>query len=252
MNNYCVYKHTSPSGKVYIGIAKDVKHRWRGDGRGYKGSTRFWYAIQKYGWDNFKHEILAEKLSKEDACSMEIDLIEKCQSMNPAYGYNLTTGGENFTFSPESIEKLRLSQMGHDVPDHVKDTLRKCKSIPIVCLETGEIYENALVAAEDTNLCYTSIRKNVRGLQSKCGDFHFAKLSDYENGTIPEFVAKPSVYRKVLCETTGEIFDNISDASRRTGLSRRSLSYACNGKNSTCGKKKWRFIDTPWEDKHGK
>ena len=22
MNNYCVYKHTSPSGKVYVGITK--------------------------------------------------------------------------------------------------------------------------------------------------------------------------------------------------------------------------------------
>lgn len=29
MNNYCVYKHTSPSGKVYVGITKlKPKYRW--------------------------------------------------------------------------------------------------------------------------------------------------------------------------------------------------------------------------------
>lgn len=29
MNNYCVYKHTSPSGKVYAGITKlKPKYRW--------------------------------------------------------------------------------------------------------------------------------------------------------------------------------------------------------------------------------
>ena len=36
MNNYCVYKHTSPSGKVYVGITKlKPKYRWN-NGKGYK------------------------------------------------------------------------------------------------------------------------------------------------------------------------------------------------------------------------
>ena len=68
MNNlWCVYKHTSPSGKVYIGIAKDVKHRWRNNGAGYKGSTRIANAIKKYGWDKLKHEILFQNLTREEA-----------------------------------------------------------------------------------------------------------------------------------------------------------------------------------------
>ena len=74
---WSVYKHTSPSGKVYIGIAKDVRHRWRNNGNGYRGSTRIWYAIQKYGWDNFLHEIVAENLTRDEACEMEIALIKK-------------------------------------------------------------------------------------------------------------------------------------------------------------------------------
>lgn len=36
MNNYCVYKHTSPSGKVYIGITNQKPtRRWR-EGEGYR------------------------------------------------------------------------------------------------------------------------------------------------------------------------------------------------------------------------
>lgn len=35
MNNYCVYKHTSPSGKVYVGITElKPKYRWN-NGKGY-------------------------------------------------------------------------------------------------------------------------------------------------------------------------------------------------------------------------
>lgn len=94
-NTWSVYKHTSPSGKVYIGISKysPIK-RWRG-GKGYCNNKYFTNAINKYGWDNFKHEILYADLSKEDACRLEIELIAKYDSTNPDCGYNLSTGGEN-------------------------------------------------------------------------------------------------------------------------------------------------------------
>ena len=59
---FIVYKHTSPNGKVYIGMTclKPIQ-RWKKDGSGYKRNTHFWGAIQKYGWENFKHEILSAK-----------------------------------------------------------------------------------------------------------------------------------------------------------------------------------------------
>ena len=58
-NKYFVYKHTSPSGKVYIGITrqKRVYRRWS-NGYGYKKGTLIRNAINKYGWENIKHEIL--------------------------------------------------------------------------------------------------------------------------------------------------------------------------------------------------
>ena len=69
---YIVYKHTSPSGKVYIGItSRTPEARWGKDGVEYKLNKHFWNAIQKYGWDNFDHEILCTNLNYEDACKKE-------------------------------------------------------------------------------------------------------------------------------------------------------------------------------------
>lgn len=64
-NKYCVYKHTAPDGRVYIGITgNDPKIRWS-SGSGYRNNTYFTRCIKKYGWTNFKHEILFDKLSKK-------------------------------------------------------------------------------------------------------------------------------------------------------------------------------------------
>ena len=55
-NNYKVYKHTTPNGKVYIGITcQDPQKRW-GYGCNYKNQRYFSTAIKKYGWDNITHE----------------------------------------------------------------------------------------------------------------------------------------------------------------------------------------------------
>lgn len=91
---YTVYKHTSPSNKVYIGITmQKVSKRWQ-NGRGYIANTYFYRAIQKYGWNNIKHEILYENLNKEDAQLIEIELIKEYKSYDYHFGYNLSLGGE--------------------------------------------------------------------------------------------------------------------------------------------------------------
>lgn len=118
-SNYVVYIHTTPVNKVYIGItSKRCSIRWHTDGSGYRnGHKHFWNAIQKYGWDNIKHEIVAENLSKEDACKLEQELIAKYKANNSQYGYNQSLGGESGTFgwkqSEETKKKRSESLKGH-------------------------------------------------------------------------------------------------------------------------------------------
>lgn len=110
--NYCVYKHTSPSGKVYIGITmQEVKKRWR-NGLGYKKNKFFYRAIQKYGWENIKHEILFSGLSEKEAKQKEIELIALYKSNYSKHGYNQTLGGEGckgYKFTED--QKRRLSEI---------------------------------------------------------------------------------------------------------------------------------------------
>ena len=57
---FTVYRHTSPSGKIYIGITcQDVRNRWQ-NGKTYKDSTHFKRAIRKYGIENFSIEQIEE------------------------------------------------------------------------------------------------------------------------------------------------------------------------------------------------
>ena len=105
---YIVYKHTSPSNKVYIGItSKDVRQRWY-NGFGYQTQLYFFKAIVKYGWVNFKHEILYEGLNEEDAKLKEIELISKYNATDIHYGYNIDSGGDNHLVNKETREKIHI------------------------------------------------------------------------------------------------------------------------------------------------
>lgn len=91
---YYVYKHTTPANKVYIGITCiNPSHRWN-NGKGYQLQL-FGKAVDKYGWNNIKHEILFDSLTKEEAEQKEIELIAFYKSNQKEYGYNVSSGGEN-------------------------------------------------------------------------------------------------------------------------------------------------------------
>lgn len=93
---FTIYKHISPSGKVYVGITSNPpKWRWGRKGTGYttSGDQKVMKsAILKYGWENFKHVIILEGVSESEAKYAEKYLIRwyKLHKMS----YNMTDGGE--------------------------------------------------------------------------------------------------------------------------------------------------------------
>ena len=78
-----LYKHTTPNGKVYIGITsqKNINRRWK-NGYGYSRHPYFNKAIEEFGWNNIKHEVLFENLSKEEADLLEQMYISLYDSNN--------------------------------------------------------------------------------------------------------------------------------------------------------------------------
>lgn len=91
--NYSVYVHINKkdNNKCYVGISKNPKKRWN-NGLGYKEQYKFYNAIKKYGWDSFKHIILMQNLTLEQAWQKEKEYIKKYNSIED--GYNVSEGGQ--------------------------------------------------------------------------------------------------------------------------------------------------------------
>lgn len=107
-NNYYVYKHLVPNGKIYIGITKqNPNRRWR-NGHGYIDSILFFNAIIKYGWINIKHEILDQNVSFEKACELEKYYIQLYKSNDSNYGYNIKSGYSNKTIKKTKENKTKI------------------------------------------------------------------------------------------------------------------------------------------------
>ena len=105
--NYLVYVHTNKiNGKKYVGQSSNIVERWRNGGKNYFSSIKVFRAIQKYGWENFTHEILYENLNKEAANKIERDLIRKYDSINN--GYNIQEGGYT-SLTQNSLDKMSKS-----------------------------------------------------------------------------------------------------------------------------------------------
>lgn len=109
-----VYKHTSPSGKSYIGVTTKEKpeKRWS-KGRGYLTHRKFNNAIQKYGWENFTHEILAELCyeQKEQLLKSlsELEIYYAKQFDTMLNGYNDSVGLIQKEITIETRARMRTS-----------------------------------------------------------------------------------------------------------------------------------------------
>lgn len=105
-----IYKLTSPSGKSYIGqTVRSIEDRFKQHVNRARlddklGCTYLNAAIKKYGFDNFKHEILLE-INNNLLDEYEIKLIDVYNTLEPN-GYNLTKGGHTTQYSEASKKKM--------------------------------------------------------------------------------------------------------------------------------------------------
>lgn len=270
---YCVYKHTSPSGKVYIGITcQKVEYRWD-NGNGYKGQV-FYRAIQKYGWDNITHEILYCNLSREDACEMEIKLINFYNSSNNKFGYNQTKGGDYpwITGKKHSIStkrKIGMSNKGRKLTKEQYEkicianrSMEKIKAHAeahkrkVICIDTMEIFDSVKEASIIKNAPKVSDCCNRYYGRKSSNGYHFMYLEEYNklkvnelNKLISEMFSnnshsvKTNIKRgisnsyEVICLNNSMIFNTVKDASIFANVTSSTLNNAVNGKLLSAGKK---------------
>lgn len=285
IKNYSVYAHINKiNGKIYIGVTSQIpKRRWGKNGNGYKTSRYFWNAIQKYKWENFHHDIIAEHLTKNEAENFEKRLIKELKSKNSKFGYNLTDGGDGMTgaiLTDEARKNRSLAQKGKHIGSnnsfygkhHSKKTreylskLKKGKykggdswnSKRVICINTNMVFNSITEAAKYYNIkSSTSILLNCQG-EKKCGgEFDGEKLmwayydENYNPSNYINLTYKRPGTREVICLTTGKIFKSAAEAGRYYNIDKSQISSCCNhkyGYNTTRGidnfeRFEWAFYD---------
>ena len=102
-----IYKVTSPNSKVYIGqTCQKLKARWASHVC-QKGCIKLHNAINKYGKNNFKLEVLTVAHTQEVADYCERYFIVRYDSIKS--GYNIKDGGANGKPSAEARLKMSIS-----------------------------------------------------------------------------------------------------------------------------------------------
>lgn len=238
-NNRCytVYMHTNKmNGHFYIGITSlKPSFRYGKNGGNYKDCTYFWNAIQKYGWDNFEHSIIADNLTKEEACMYEISLIERMRTAYPNDCYNILLGGE-------------LGRAGIVATEEYKDKFRGEKNPvakSVICIETNKIFDTVTEASKFYNIDRRNI---IRACQTgrTCGKLDGKRLHwayyDKENNAY-NLVKHKSHERKVYCETTGMYFASLQAAADFYNVPYDSIWWSCKHNTITSYGFRWRYID---------
>ena len=172
---YSVYQHTSPSGKVYIGITKHKpEQRWAG---GYKNNIYFTRAINKYGWENIEHKVLYTDITEEEAKSIEIQLIKKYKDLG--ISYNITDGGDGTTghiVSEETRRKISEAQLGKKHSEETKQKISKALSKKVVqlnkdTLEVIKVWDSTIQVERELGIGCGHISAVCRGKRQTTGGF---------------------------------------------------------------------------------
>lgn len=272
-NDYKVYMHRFPNGKVYIGITKQpVDERWR-NGEGYKAQLVH-RAIEKYGWDNIEHIVLASCLSKKDAEDMEIRLIKDFKSTCPEFGYNVENGGNcvgthseetkrkiadsnrRRVISEETRKKQSVSHKGAIMPDSAKEKLRAIMLGRVVSDDTrakmSAASKGRVLSAEAK--AKISAAKKGKHVSFSNGKERSRKIS---NAMKTRNASNPEIHKKMLAAAAKKcskgvvqkdeggnvvaIWASAAEIERNLGINHVYISRACHSESGKLCGYVWEF-----------
>ena len=218
--NYSVYIHTNKiNNKKYIGLTgKQPEQRWS-NGKHYNHSTHFNRAIQKYGWDNFEHEIVKTHLTAEEASELEKELIKKYDTTNMEHGYNLDSGGSRTTHSNETKEKIRKAITGIKRSDKTKEKLRKA-------------------AIGNKN----SVGKHhTEEARQKNREAHIGKTHTLSEEAKLKISLSQKTRKEIICVELNLEFHSVGATAKYFGTAQGNISQALTGRSKTCLGYHWKY-----------
>lgn len=251
MGTYIVYKHTSADGKVYIGITKqNPSKRWK-NGLGYEDNGRFYNAIKKYGWNSFKHEILYDSLTAEEAALIEKRLIQEYKSYDRRYGYNLTFGGEENC--PTSETKSKISESVKNV--WASEEYKTATSEKMIGVKRSNASREAMSVAQKKR--FERIEERQRISERQRGKTRSEEAKRKTRESLKKYYSSPenlqkareaqkksieAIKKRVKCIDTGEVFESVRDAALAKNICHQNISAVCKGRRKKAAGSRWEYV----------
>ena len=247
-NYYCVYVHICPNDKKYYGYTSlQPEKRW-GNGRGYKNQSDFYNDILFYGWNNIKHLIIADNLSKEEAELLEEQLIRTNRTYDSNYGYNKFIGSKHTDEQKEAMSE-RMSgtnnpMFGRTHTDEVKAKLSKISKGKVIS-EEQKVQQSKAMSGKNNPMFGKTHSKEAKAKISKT---HKGKILSDETKAKMSGANNHSA-KKVICITTMMVFNTIKEGANYYSIDRSSITKCCKGKYKSAGKLNnqklvWRYLYT--------
>ena len=214
------------NGKRYIGQKKFEEgtnlYRWKS----YLGSgTTLKRAIKKYGKDNFHRDIIDVAYSEEELNNKEKHYINVYDAINSDDYYNIAEGGRKDPFAGKTDEEIL------EIRRRASESLSK--------VNKGENHPNfRKKTKEETKI---KISKSLKGRplseeRKKNISLGLKRRNNINLGLKKKHINSRCSKNKILCVTTGIIYNNLKDASSDTGADSTSISKCCTGRRKTAGK----------------
>lgn len=271
-NVYSVYVHTTPDGKKYVGMTGTaLESRWK-KGRNYAFNRRFTDAVEKYGWENVQHEIVASGLSHDEALDEEARAIARYNTTDEKYGYN-DSPGHNL-MSEQARQKMIAAQK-------LLTGERSCRAKPVLQIEPNTMRvinryvtarEASLTMGYHKNTVSQACRRRDGARETSCSHGYFWTYeSDYdpeyfsqfagidvlESGRLPrtgereptklgftkEEIQKATAAKSkpVRCVETGQVFANSIEAGKAFGIDGTAINHCVRGKTRTAAGHRWQY-----------
>lgn len=220
MENYTVYMHTCPNGKKYIGLTRrEPQRRWGSKGTPYREHNKHFYsAIERYGWNNIKHEILFEGLDKTTAEWYERYYIELYKTTDRCFGYNHAEGG--LVNSAWKMPETFIEAHGKKVD---KYDLQGNLVGSYVSLAEAARSINSTGSSQVSACCNGKLQK-IKGYIFRWNGEPFNK---YYTGRLSN--DKRPVIQIDTKGNTIAIYNSCADAERATGIPNTNIVKVCKG-----------------------
>ncbi|MBQ9487223.1 MAG: hypothetical protein IJU91_05425 [Selenomonadaceae bacterium] len=150
---------------------------------------------------------------------------------NVLRGRAITSGGFHWKYADDQLN------------GKVRDESDRCDNRkPVICVETGEIFQSMTEAAKHFGILATGIRDVLNGVKVTTGGYHWHYADGRPDKTRER--KKQKIFTKpVICIETGQVFSSVKDAIAFADVGRSTFFKSLKNPDKLAGGLHWKYFD---------